>query len=100
MLIDSQLSGELSLRHIAAALEQNPSYLSNLFKKETGRTITDFISQRRVEQASNLLRTTAMQVQDVAICCGIPDANYFSKVFKKYTGMSPAEYRSLPRAKL
>ena len=98
LLVDSQLTNELSLRHIASALELNPSYLSGIFKKETGQTITDFISHRRVEQASKLLRTTSMQIQDVAMYCGIPDANYFSKVFKKYTGKSPAEYRSLPQA--
>jgi len=97
LLIDSQLTNELSLRHIASALELNPSYLSAIFKKETGRTITDFISGRRVEQAMELLRTSSMQIQDVAMYCGIPDANYFTKVFKKYTGKSPAEYRARPQ---
>jgi len=98
LLIDSQLSGELSLKHIAAVLGINPSYLSNIFKKETGSTITAFITKRRMEQAGNLLRNTNMQVQDVAIYCGIPDANYFSKLFKKEIGFSPIEYRNLPQA--
>lgn len=96
ILIDSQLSEELGLKHIASALETNPSYLSNLFKKETGSTITAYITKRRMEQAGNLLRNTAMQVQNVATYCGIPDANYFSKLFKKHTGMNPMEYRSQP----
>lgn len=98
LLIDSQLSGELSLKHIAAVLEINHSYLSNIFKKETGSTITAFITKRRMEQAGNLLRNTSMQVQDVAIYCGISDANYFSKLFKKEIGFSPIEYRNLPQA--
>ena len=96
LLIDSQLTHELSLSHIASALDLNPSYLSGIFKKETGHTITEFISLRRVEQAKNLLRTSSMQIQDVAMYCGITDANYFSKVFRKYAGVSPAEYRARP----
>lgn len=100
LLIDSQLAGELNLRYIASVLDINASYLSTVFKKETGHTLTDFICSRRVEQAANLLRNTAMQIQDVAIYCGIPDANYFSKVFKKYKGSTPAEYRKLPKTML
>lgn len=96
LLVDSQLAEELSLSKIAAALDVNSSYLSSLFKKETGSTITAYITKRRMEQAGNLLRNTSMQVQDVATYCGIPDANYFSKLFKKNMGMSPLEYRSQP----
>lgn len=100
MLIDSQLTKELSLRQIAAALELNPSYLSNLFKKETGRTITEFVCMRRMDEAANLLRNTNMQIQDVAVYSGIPDANYFTKLFKKHMGCTPAEYRNQPRMQL
>lgn len=100
VLIDTQLSNELSLKHLASALELNPSYLSGLFRKETGSTVTDFIAARRVEQASMLLRTTSMQIQDVAAYCGIPDANYFSKVFKKYKNCTPAQYRNQSQTRL
>ena len=100
LLIDSQLTEELCLSRISAVLEVNSSYLSTLFKKETGSTITAYITKRRMEQAKNLLRNTGMQVQNVAIYCGIPDANYFSKLFRKETGFSPLEYRNLPRIDL
>ena len=50
-----------------------------------------------MEHAATLLRTTALQVQTVAQYCGMTDVNYFSKVFKRYVGLSPKEFRqSLP----
>lgn len=94
MLIDSQITKELSLRQIAAALELNPSYLSSLFRKETGHTLTEFVCMRRMEEGAKLLRNTSMQIQDVAVYSGITDANYFSKLFKKHMGSTPAEYRN------
>ena len=72
----------------------SPSYLSTLFKKETGKTLTDYVQQRRVGYARQLLASTKLQVQTIAQYCGIPDVNYFSKTFKKYAGMTPMEYRA------
>jgi YesN/AraC family two-component response regulator len=69
-------------------------YLSTLFKKEVGQTLTDYVNSRRVEQAASMLRTGTLQVQTVAQYCGIPDVNYFSKLFKRYTGVSPKEFRA------
>ena len=91
--IDTDLAGDLSLRHLAQHQNINASYLSSLFKRETGQTITDFISGRRIQLARQLLATTQLQVQTVARYCGISDVNYFSKMFKKHTGKSPREYR-------
>ena len=71
----------------------NPSYLSELFKKETGRTLTEHINLLRISRARRMLRETALQVQAVAQHCGIQDVNYFSNVFKKYTGKTPLQFR-------
>ena len=67
--------------------------LSALFKKETGKPLTEYVTRKRVEHAAYLLRSTSMQVQTVAQQCGILDVNYFAKMFKRYTGKTPKEYR-------
>ena len=91
--IDSGLATDLSLKSLAERMNVNASYLSTLFKKETGATVTDYVNQRRVKQAQQLLGSTKLQIQTVAQHCGIADVNYFSKIFKKYVGMTPKEYR-------
>lgn len=91
--IDSNLDSDLTLKALAEAQGLNASYLSSLFKKETGQTITEFVNQKRVYKAKHLLKTTKLQVQTIALHCGIPDVNYFSKIFKKHTGKTPKEYR-------
>lgn len=91
--IDSDLTADLSLKTQAELLNVNASYLSTLFKKETGVTLTDYVNNKRVENAVFLLNSTNMQIQNIAQYCGIPDVNYFTKLFKKYMGKTPKEYR-------
>ena len=93
LYIEANLASDLNLRTLADMLNISSSYLSTIFKKETGATITDFIARRRVERAKDLLRTTRLQVQTIAQHCGILDVHYFSKIFKKISGMTPKEYR-------
>lgn len=91
--IESDLNGELGLKALAELQGINPSYLSTLFKKETGQTVTDYVSQKRMHLAVQLLNGTRLQIQTVAQHCGIPDVNYFTKVFKKYVGKTPKQFR-------
>lgn len=91
--IDADLSADLGLKALAEAQGINASYLSALFKKETGQTVTDYVSQKRVRQALRLLSGTRLQIQTIAQHCGIPDVNYFSKIFKKYMGKTPKQFR-------
>lgn len=93
LYISASLNGELSLKKLAQEININPSYLSDLFKKETGSTITEHINETRMKRAAQMLVETTLQVQTVAQYCGIQDVNYFSKVFKKYTGKTPMQYR-------
>lgn len=91
--VDSDLTADLSLNAIATVLNVNPSYLSSQFKKETGSTLTDYVNRKKVEHAILLLNSTPLQIQTIASHCGIPDVNYFTKIFKKYIRKTPKEYR-------
>ena len=92
-LIYYDLTADLSLNSIAQTLNVNPSYLSSLFRKECGCTLTDYVNNRRIEHAVTLLNTTDKQIQNIAFECGIQDTNYFIKLFKKYTGLTPTGYK-------
>lgn len=92
-VIDSDLTADLSLRVFSQKLNVSGSYLSTLFKKETGQTLSEYINNRRIKHAMHLLKTTRLQVQTIAQYCGIMDVQYFSKVFKRVVGVTPKEYR-------
>lgn len=91
--IDTDITADLSLKTQAKLLNVNPSYLSALFKKETGVTLTEYVNKMRVERAKQFLKKGNIQIQTVAQNCGILDVNYFTKIFKKYTGVTPKEFR-------
>lgn len=90
--INLNLTQDLSLKRLSAEYSVNASYLSALFKKEMGVTLTDYISQQRIRRAITLLNSSNLQIQDVASESGIYDVNYFRKLFKKVTGKTPTEY--------
>ncbi len=92
--IDSNLSSSLSLDQIAGEIPINPSYLSRTFKKETGQALTEYINTARVEKAKELLSDTERLSYEVAEEVGFHDPAYFSAIFKKYTGMSPKEFKN------
>lgn len=91
--IDSDLTSDLSLSALAEMQNVSAGYLSALFKQEMGQTLTEYVNRKRVKYAMQLLRTTHLQIQTIAQYCGILDVHYFSKVFKKYAGKTPKEYR-------
>lgn len=94
ILVESDLTADLSLSALAKQLNVNSSYLSALFKKEVGTTLTEYVGKRRINYAMLLLETTSLQIQTIAQQCGIPDVNYFTRTFKKYTGTTPKEHRA------
>lgn len=93
ILIDSDLSANLTLSALAENQKVSAGYLSTIFKKETGKTVTEYIREKRMKHAAYLLSTTRLQIQTIALHCGIMDLQYFSKTFKKHTGKTPKEYR-------
>lgn len=92
--IDADLTAHLSLGTLAKSLNVSSSYLSTLFKKDTGQTLTGYIHRRRICHAMHLLQTTNLQVQIIAQQCGMEDVHYFSKIFKRFAGLSPRAYRA------
>ena len=95
IMIDADISADLSLSLLAERLNISSVYLSMLFKKEIGVTLTEYIRNKRMNHAAHLLRTTNLQVQTIAMHCGIADLQYFSKQFKKQMGKTPKEYREV-----
>ena len=93
-IVESDLTADLSLKAVASLLGMNSSYLSMLFRKETGITFTDFVNTKRIEHAKQQLLSSPLQIQAVAQNCGILDVNYFTKLFKKYTGVTPGKFRT------
>ncbi len=83
----------LSLAAVAAKFYLNPSYLSRIFKQETGQTFVEYTTKARMELAVRLLSQTEMKAYEVAERVGIQDPHYFSICFKKYTGISINDYR-------
>ena len=92
-LVQFDLTADLRLKTIAEKLNVNASYLSSLFHREYGCTMTEFINKQRIDRSVALLRLTTKPVQEIAVECGIQDVNYFIKLFKKQTGFTPSRYR-------
>ena len=93
-LVQYDLTADLRLKTIAEKLNVNSSYLSSLFHKEYGCTLTEFVNNQRIDHGILLLRNTSKPVQTIAAECGIQDVNYFIKLFKKQTGFTPNRYRA------
>lgn len=93
-VIDSDPSAELSLTTLAKKLNVSNVYLSTVFHRETGKTITEYINDRRISYAKHLLCSTSLQVQTISVHCGMTDVHYFSKLFKKKTGKTPSQFRA------
>lgn len=87
--INKNYKDELSLEKVAEYLQLSSSYLSNLFKKETGQNFIDYVTEVRIGQAKFLLKTTDWKIAEIAREVGYGDEYYFSKVFKKNVGESP-----------
>lgn len=90
--INFNLESPLMLNEIAESIHVNPSHLSKKFKMETGKSITDFINLKRIEAAKLYLVNGNMSITDVAYLVGFNDVNYFSRIFKRITSMTPSQY--------
>lgn len=91
--ITQNLSSTLSCEAIAANVFLSPSYLSRLFKQETGNTLKHYIMELRLRRAEELLSTTSRSITEIAIEVGYTSYSYFASTFHRATGFTPSEYR-------
>lgn len=84
----------IALDSVANYVHLNTSYFSTLFKKEIGMGFTDYLNRVRIEQSKKLLKNRDNSILDVALAVGFEDQSYYSKVFKKLTGITPKKYKN------
>ena len=82
-----------SLAEAAKLLHCDISTLSREIRKKTGKTYTELVQEKRMNQASFLLRTTDSLIEDIALAVGYENVSYFHRLFRKNYGMSPRQYR-------
>lgn len=91
--ISKHFSENISLADVADVIHLNPSYFSSLFKQVTGESFKEYLNKVRIEEAKSLLEHTDYSIIEIAVACGYSDQSYFTKVFKKTTGITPKQYR-------
>ena len=90
--IDTNLT--LSLKEVSQSLDVHPSYLSREFSKYfNDLSFGDYIRKLRIEKAIQLLSVSTRSLSEIAYLTGFPDQSHFNRIFKKYTGKNPSEYR-------
>ncbi|MCD8131230.1 MAG: AraC family transcriptional regulator [Lachnospiraceae bacterium] len=97
--IDANYREKLTLEGLAGLFFINKHYLARCFKEQCGSSVAVYIQQVRITHAKSLLRFSEDTIEKIAEECGIPDANYFARVFKKVEGITPGEYRKLWKGK-
>ncbi len=91
--VSTELDADLSLKSLAERLSVNASYLSSLFKKEMGISLTEYVNRSRIQRAEMMLVSTDTAIKDIATQCGFSDIYYFGRLFKRMTGTTPKIYR-------
>ena len=94
-LIRENYAEQLSLEGVAEQIHVSPKYLSRLFREEMGSGFSEYLTQVRLEAAEKLLSGSALSVREIALQVGYLDEKYFSRIFKKETGLKPTEYKRI-----
>lgn len=93
--LDENYQSKISLDLLAERFYINKFYLTRIFKEQFGESVTEYLLQVRITQAKQRLRFTDKSIEEIAHECGMNDANYFSRMFKKVEGVPPGEYRRM-----
>ena len=91
--IDSHYAEDVSIERLVREFYVSPYHLSHMFREKTGYSVKQYILRRRLGEAQMRLAATQDSIQAIAEAIGFEDASYFSRIFSKYIGMTPSEYR-------
>lgn len=91
--IEEHIQEKISVKDLAELVHINDQYLMRIFKRETGQSILEYMTDRRIIIASSMLKDTDYSINFIADCVGCDNYSYFTKLFKKQTGFTPREYR-------
>lgn len=92
-LLEKNYRQHLTIEGLAEKVHYSPAYLSMLYHQQTGETIGEALLRVRMDAAKKLLKNTSLFISEIALETGYTDISYFSRIFKRTAGMSPAEYR-------
>lgn len=91
--IEKHYTESISLEEVANHVGLTPQYFSTYFKEEMDCNLIDYITKLRIEKAKEIIRNSQMSVQEICFIVGYHDPNYFSRIFKKYVGITPTKYK-------
>ncbi len=91
--IQEHYGEEISVDKLGEKVFMAPSYLSYIFKKETGQNLSKYIKSYRMDKAKDMLENTSRKIVDISSICGYPNVSYFCSSFREYFGISPQKYR-------
>ena len=92
-IIEEKYFENITVNDISKLVFLSTNYICMIFKRDTGTTINDYITRIRIEKAIEMLKDPGIKLYDICYAVGYSDPSYFSKVFKKYTGLSPKQYK-------
>lgn len=97
--IDEHFEEELSLTKVARVVNISPNYLSEKFRQVTGVNFVDYVARARFEKTRVLLHDVDLRISEIAFAVGFQSLSQFNRVFQRFSGKSPTEYRALARTK-
>lgn len=92
--IQEHYSNDISLDEVSREVNISPYYFSKLFKEEAGENFIEYLTNVRIGKAKEMLENPVLSIKEVSILSGYADPNYFSRIFKKQTDMTPSEYKA------
>lgn len=92
--IEENYTQTISINELCDSYKINKCYFCNLFKKETGYTFINYLNNYKVEKSKELLKNLSLSLLDVSLAVGYNNQSYYSTIFKKFTGITPLEYRA------
>lgn len=93
--IEENFKKDISLDDVSKYVDISPYYFSKLFKDEVGENFVEYLTKLRIEHGKNLLKQKEISIKQVGLEAGYSDPNYFSRIFKRYVGVTPTEYREM-----